>query len=94
MTIKEKQQFKVNFPILKYFQQLFASDSYVKFINPVRFWRRYRINHLEACWSINLVQYLESCYQLEYSPIQHQVNPDVLKKLSQIPIYLLYESLP
>ena len=56
MTIQEKQQFTVNFPVLKYFQQLFASDSYVKFINPFRFWRRYRINHLEACWSINLVQ--------------------------------------
>ena len=88
MTIQEKQQFTVNFPVLKYFQQLFASDSYVKFINPFRFWRRYRINHLEACWSINLVQYLERCHQLEWSPVQLQENPDFMNNLSQIPIYL------
>ncbi len=94
MTIQEKQQFKVNFPVKQYFQQLFASDCYVKLINPLRFWRRYRINHLEACWSINQVEYLETLYQLEYSPIQPQMNPNFLKKLSQIPIYLLYESLP
>ena len=94
MTIREKQRPKVNFPVIKYFQQLFASESYVKFINPFRFWRRYRINHLEACFSINLVQYLERCYQLEYLPVQPQVNPDFLKNLSKIPIYLLYESLP
>lgn len=94
MTIREKQQLKVNFPLIQYFQQLFASESSVRFINPFQFWRRYRINHLEACWSLNLVQYLERCHQLEYSPVPPQVDSDFLKNLNQIPIYLLYESLP
>ncbi len=68
MTIREEKKIKVNFPISQYFQQLFDPDLYVKFINPFNFWRRYRINHLENCWAINIVQYLERCRQIEWQP--------------------------
>ena len=68
MTIREEQKIKVNFPISQYFQQLFSPDLYVKFINPLSFWRRYRINHLETCWAIDIVQHLERCRQIEWQP--------------------------
>ena len=94
MAIREKHQFKVNFPLIEYFEQLFASESYVRFVNPFQFWRRYRINYLEVCWSHNLVQHLERCYQLESSPVSSQGDSDELKNLSQIPVCLLDQSLP
>ncbi len=93
MAIREKHQFPVRFPLIKYFQQLFASESYVRCVNPFQFWRSSRINHLEACWSHNLVEDLERCYQLEYSPVSSQVDSDFLNNLSLIPICLLYQSL-
>ncbi len=95
MTIRQKHQFPVKFPLIQYFQQLFACESEVRKFNPFQFWRRYRIiNHLEACWSRNLVQDLERCYQAEYSPVSSQVDSDFLNNLSLIPICLLYQSLP
>ena len=68
MILRDKHKIRVNFPLRQYFQQLFEAKGYVKFINPVSFWRRYRINHLEACWAINIVQQLEQCYQREWQP--------------------------
>ncbi len=65
MKAKEEQKIKISFPISQYFQQLFGPDFYVKFINPFSFWRRYRIDHLESCWEIDIVRYLERCYQIE-----------------------------
>jgi hypothetical protein len=64
MDAKEARQIKVNFPFDLYFKQLFAQDTYVRFINPFSFWRRHRINHLETCCKLNTVQYLENCYHL------------------------------
>ena len=69
MTTREGQKLKVNFPLKQYLQQLFASDTDLKFLNPFSFWRRYRINHLETCWAINPVQHLERCYQIEWKPL-------------------------
>lgn len=66
MNTKEAIQIKVNFPFSLYFQQLFAQDTYVRFINPFSFWRRYRINFLETCCELNTVEHLESCYNLEW----------------------------
>jgi hypothetical protein len=66
MNTKEARPIKVNFPFSLYFRQLFAQDTYVRFINPFSFWRRHRINHLETCSALNTVQYLESCYNLEW----------------------------
>jgi HSP20 family protein len=66
MNTKEARQIKVNFPFSLYFKQLFAQDTYVRFINPFSFWRRHRIEYLETCCELNTVQYLESCYNLEW----------------------------
>jgi hypothetical protein len=66
---------KLNFPFGLYFQQLFCSDIYVKFVNPFSFWRKYRIAHLETCWELNVVRYLEGCYQLEWQPATPQFPP-------------------
>ncbi|WP_186376285.1 hypothetical protein, partial [Hyella patelloides] len=63
---KKTQKTKISFPFRLYFQQLFATDIYVKFINPLSFWRRYRINHLETCREIDTARYLEGCNQLEW----------------------------
>jgi HSP20 family protein len=66
MDAKEARPIKVKFPFNLYFKQLFAQDTYVRFINPFGFWRRYRINHLETCCELNTVQYLESCYNQKW----------------------------
>ncbi|GAB4532785.1 MAG: hypothetical protein Tsb0014_17580 [Pleurocapsa sp.] len=96
MTIKEEQKIKVNFPISQYFQQLFSPDLYVKFINPFRFWRRYRINHLENCWAIDTVQYLECCRQIEWQPTIAQQDNEPIEKITEIAIYrgVLWENTP
>ncbi len=66
MKINHKRTLKNNFPLGLYFQQLFSPNAYVKFFNPFSFWRRYKTNHLENCWEINTVRYLERCHKLEY----------------------------
>lgn len=66
MNTKEARPIKVNFPFSLYFKQLFAQDTYVRFINPFIFWRRYRINFLDTCCELNTVEHLESCYSLEW----------------------------
>ena len=83
MKTQEKQKIKINFPLSQYFQQLFASDIYVKFINPFSFWHRYRINHLEACWEINIVQDLERCHQIEWQPVGSYQDDKLSKNLSK-----------
>jgi hypothetical protein len=66
MNTQEARQIKVNFPFSLYFKQLFAQDTYVRFINPFSFWRRHRIEYLETCCELNTVQYLENCYNLKW----------------------------
>ncbi len=66
MTIKEQRLTKISFPFSLYFKQLFAADTYVRFINPFSFWRRYRINHLESCRELDTVEYLERCLQIKW----------------------------
>lgn len=66
MTTINKRATKISFPFGLYFKQLFATDTYVKFINPFNFWRKYKINHLETCREFNLVKYLERCYRREW----------------------------
>ncbi len=66
MNTEEKRLIKFSFPFSQYFRQLFSADTYVRFINPFSFWRRYRIDHLETCRELDTVQYLESCYQAEW----------------------------
>jgi hypothetical protein len=63
MTTQDRKPIKISFPIGLYFEQLFSADTYVRFINPFGFWRRYRINHLETCHELDPVQYFERCYQ-------------------------------
>lgn len=87
MTIKEEQRIKVNFPLSKYFQQLFSPDIYVKFINPFSFWRRYRINHLETCWAIDIVQRLERCRQLDSLPTRLPLDYASIKASGKIGTY-------
>ena len=66
---RAKQPIKLGFPYRLYFKQLFSQDIYVRLINPVNFWRRYRIDRLEACHELNTVQHLENCYQIEWRSI-------------------------
>lgn len=66
MTTKETRENKISFPFDLYFKQLFSTDSYVRFINPFSFWRRYKIEHLESCREFSTVQYLERCHQIEW----------------------------
>lgn len=66
MNTTETKPIKLSFPWSLYFEQLFSKDTYVRFINPWSFWREYRIKHLESCRELNTVQYLESCYQLQW----------------------------
>ncbi len=68
MATEEKQLIKIRFPFNLYFRQLFSADTYVKFINPFSFWRRYRINHLETCQNINTVEHIKRCHQIEWQP--------------------------
>ena len=87
MKTKEEQKIKIRFPLGLYFQQLFDPDTYVKFINPFRFWLRYRINHLETCWKLNTVQYLERCRQIESQLEQPQQNNEAIKNFIQTGTY-------
>lgn len=84
MKPKEKQKIKISFPLGLYFQQLFCPKTYVKLIDPFSFWRRYRINHLEACWDFNMVRYLERCRQIEWQPTRQQQNNKSVKKCNEI----------
>lgn len=68
MTTTEKRPTKISFPFGLYLRQLFSADTYVRFINPFSFWRRYRINHLETCGELDTVEYLERCHQIKWRP--------------------------
>lgn len=59
---------KFSFPWRLYFRQLFAAHTYVRFIDPFNFWRRYRIKHLEQCSELNPIEHLECCYQKKCPP--------------------------
>ena len=94
MNSQEKSTIKIKFPWGLYFQQLFSADIYVKFINPFDFWRRYRIDHLESCRAINIVERLEYCLQIKYQPTQS--DKKLLKNSSKISLYqgLIWEKKP
>ena len=64
MIDREVRQIKLKFPWLKYLKQIFNSSQYVTIVNPWKFWRRYRIEHLNACYQYNTVEFLERCRQL------------------------------
>ena len=66
MDTGEKRSIKIGFPFNLYFKQLFLADTYARFINPFRFWRKYQINHLETCRELDIVQNLERCRKLDY----------------------------
>lgn len=68
--IPKVKNHQISFPWRLYFQQLFATDIYVRFINPLRFWRRYKIDLLEGCHQFNTVRYLENCSQDKQQPNQ------------------------
>lgn len=70
MNKRQTKGIKISFPFGLYFEQLFSNDTYVKFINPFSFWRKYRIEHLESCHELNTVRYLENCHQLEWQPLK------------------------
>ena len=61
----QRPSIKINFPWNLYFEQLFAADTYVRFINPFNFWHKYRIEHLETCGELDPVKDLERSYRLE-----------------------------
>ena len=71
MNTGDKQAAKIGFPFGLYLKQLFSADTYVRYINPFSFWRRYRINYLETCYELNTVQHLEHCYQLDCRVTKH-----------------------
>ncbi len=77
MKTKEKQKIKIGFPFKLYFKQLFCPDLYVRLINPFRFWHRYKLDRLEACWDFNIIQYLERCKKFK-------LQSDKQKKRAQL----------
>ena len=75
MKVKEEGKTTIKFPIQKYFQQIFSNSAYVTIINPFKFWRRYRIEHLESCYEYNLILFLDRCLRKERQPVkQNQEN--------------------
>ena len=62
MATRPTKPTTIGFPWNLYLRQLFSPDTYVKFINPFNFWRRYRIDHLETCHERDIIQHLERCY--------------------------------
>lgn len=89
MCIEEKRLIKFSFPFSLYFKQLFSDNTYVRFINPFSFWRRYRVSHLETCRELNTVQYLESCYRAEWhsaKALKLEKNTDYKDTLTNNPI--------
>lgn len=68
MKVREEGKISIKFPIQKYFNQIFSNSAYVTIINPFKFWRRYRIEHLESCYQYNLVRFLECCRRKECQP--------------------------
>ena len=81
MKTKEKQKIKIGFPFKLYFKQLFCPDLYVRLINPFRFWHRYKLDRLEACWDLNTIQHLERCKKLKLQPDKQQENNEPLANL-------------
>lgn len=74
MNTEKKRLVRISFPFELYFKQLFSADTYVRFINPFSFWRRYRINHLEICSELNIVEHLEHSYRLKWQ-LPRLTNP-------------------
>ena len=87
MKTRVGQKIKIRFPLNLYFQQLVGHDTDVKRINPFSFWRKYRMNYLETCWAINVVQYLECCLQIECQPVHFQQDNKFCTKSSQTITY-------
>lgn len=77
MKAKKERKTKISFPLGLYFQQLIYPNTYVRTIDPFTFWHRYKIKHLETCWEINLVSYLERCRKLEWQPSLQQQERDI-----------------
>lgn len=69
MNIKEGRKTTIKFPIQKYFKQIVPSFDYVTFINPFKFWHRYKIDHLEICYEYNLILFLERCLKTEHQSV-------------------------
>ena len=65
MNTGEKRAIKIGFPFGLYLKQLFSANAYVRYINPISFWRRCRIDHLKTCYELDTVKYLEKCRQLD-----------------------------
>lgn len=83
MKTKEKQKIKIGFPFKLYFKQLFCPDLYVRLINPFRFWHRYKLDRLEACWDFNTIQHLERCKKLKLQPDKQQKCARSLENLQK-----------
>lgn len=62
MATRPSKPTTISFPWRLYWQQLFSPNTYVKFINPFNFWRRYKIDHLETCRERDIIEHLERCY--------------------------------
>lgn len=81
MKVTEEGKTTIKFPIQKHFNQIFSNSAYVTIINPFKFWRRYRDEHLESCYEYNLVRFLERCQKKECQPDKpNQENNSVWSK--------------
>lgn len=68
---------KFSFPLGSYFRQLFAADTYVRFINPLEFWRRHQIKHLNNCSKLDSVEHLKRCYRKQHNLqkfVEHRID--------------------
>jgi hypothetical protein len=53
----------MNFPFLRYLNQILFDENKPAIINPQRYWQIYSINHLEKCLNNKL---LEHCWEIDY----------------------------
>ncbi|WP_156518842.1 hypothetical protein [Phormidesmis priestleyi] len=56
---------RLSSPLHQFWTQPIFSAAKVT-LNPFEFWNRYRIQHLEACWSYDSVPLLERCWVQEW----------------------------
>ncbi len=78
MKVREEGKTTIKFPVQKYFRQIFSNSAYVTIINPLKFWREYRVEHLESCYEYNLTLLLERCQKKECLPSKpNQKNDSV-----------------
>jgi hypothetical protein len=85
----ERNQNQSKFPLWTYLTQPLFSPEF-KSLNPIKFWRLYRAEQLETCWSKHMPEprwienpthFLESCWSKNSDGSDLLQDPDTVKFL-------------